>query len=1021
MNVTDLLSTGSTHTQSMPPRDEFIQQQSNGFPGSPPVLPPSGISGVRFPSQLLHVLPHNYAVNVGSLGSFGPQPGTFEYSPQTYDGEVPYDARRLSVSSHATYEALAPPMQAQTWLPGDEGIPLPPTREITWDYDKKGIPTSRPRNAEGPALAASAGGSSAGTAKRQSKAKAAAERRIQNLTDPKPCFCGELAELCKTQPIHFCSLCNSAFHQACIVAFRTWKPEFIPLLGDDFFHLECRRCTRGKEKIKRLSITWVDVTHIALLNLAQTLPPRNTCANGLKYYAWKADICQFIDQHWDQFWIKARTPTWENTVASCLSTQERFVAGPKEFGSDQGLWALENEAPPSSYEHGNRHMTPVASISRDGTLQDRTKGKRKRLESDNEDGDKGPGDGNTKNKTETKAKRSRANSKSDISAIATSQTPDIDEEHATEAATKPRIPRAKPRRKSKKKIPIEEPIDPATAIEIYPDIDADIASNVQMSKDTTHRAPQITVGDSGLTVHTDGGYRMAKATHGVWEGKWYYEVMLNDHVGHTRIGWSQISGDLQAPCGYDQFSYGFRDSPGTLFHRKKKSTTPESYHGGYGPGDIVGISIELPPSGNMDDLLRRLWVRKEPYLPFRSRPIPSTSPSEIVFYKNGVSLGVAFKDLLRGKYHPAISSYRGGSATVNFGPQFRYPPPPGYRPMSDAAELPRWADIEAGIVSYDGETWDVESKDAAPEEEQAATPTPSSDTDAEEQEDHEDRDEAKSASESPDSDERFPQDFKEEPPKPPSPEIAQMDPDEMSGIQALLSLGGSGFLGDALPPDIGPTTTIPLTFSNPQSRQSSDLMLEIDAKEAEVLDLIRRSSADASMFARSPTDLDVASPMDIDPPMQAERQQVGIPVDLHTTLLPMISNLPSHLPELHTHPNVETPALTDSNDVTSAERDSVDHLQENSLPPTGQQDATPSTSATAPNSSVQPENPAVNTPLNDDNSVPAFQVSPTRVIDTQTSLLKASTSDLSVTGILEPEIESRETESTDPASPEATA
>jgi hypothetical protein len=58
---------------------------------------------------------------------------------------------------------------------------------------------------------------------------------------------------------------------------------------------------------------------------------------------------------------------------------------------------------------------------------------------------------------------------------------------------------------------------------------------------------------------------MAKSTHGVWEGVWYFEVLINDHVGNSRIGWSQISGDLQAPCGYDQFSYSFRDNPGSLF------------------------------------------------------------------------------------------------------------------------------------------------------------------------------------------------------------------------------------------------------------------------------------------------------------------------------------------------------------------------------------------------------------------------------------------------------------------------
>lgn len=64
---------------------------------------------------------------------------------------------------------------------------------------------------------------------------------------------------------------------------------------------------------------------------------------------------------------------------------------------------------------------------------------------------------------------------------------------------------------------------------------------------------------------------MAKATHGVWEGNWYYEAKVNAGPnGHVRIGFSQISGDLQAPCGYDMFSYSIRDQPGSLFHKARQ-------------------------------------------------------------------------------------------------------------------------------------------------------------------------------------------------------------------------------------------------------------------------------------------------------------------------------------------------------------------------------------------------------------------------------------------------------------------
>lgn len=90
--------------------------------------------------------------------------------------------------------------------------------------------------------------------------------------------------------------------------------------------------------------------------------------------------------------------------------------------------------------------------------------------------------------------------------------------------------------------------------------------------------------------------------------------------------------------------------------------------------------------------------------------------------------------LLVGKYHPAISSYRGGSVTLNFGPDFRFAPPPRYRPMSDANDLPLWVDIQKGLAVRDGHTWSLAAAQAAGEDEQDFnnnTPGPSSSVDGE--------------------------------------------------------------------------------------------------------------------------------------------------------------------------------------------------------------------------------------------------------------------------------------------------
>ena len=84
---------------------------------------------------------------------------------------------------------------------------------------------------------------------------------------------------------------------------------------------------------------------------------------------------------------------------------------------------------------------------------------------------------------------------------------------------------------------------------------------------------------------------------GVNSGKWYFEVTVleadtlpNMPEPHTRIGWSRrdgmsttvdsvilsafrhlshfaCAGNLQGPCGYDSFSYSYRDVNGFAFHK----------------------------------------------------------------------------------------------------------------------------------------------------------------------------------------------------------------------------------------------------------------------------------------------------------------------------------------------------------------------------------------------------------------------------------------------------------------------
>ena len=53
----------------------------------------------------------------------------------------------------------------------------------------------------------------------------------------------------------------------------------------------------------------------------------------------------------------------------------------------------------------------------------------------------------------------------------------------------------------------------------------------------------------------------------------------------------EFAGILQAPCGYDKFSYSWRSRKGTAFHQSKGHHYCNS---GYMEGDTLGFFISLP-------------------------------------------------------------------------------------------------------------------------------------------------------------------------------------------------------------------------------------------------------------------------------------------------------------------------------------------------------------------------------------------------------------------------------------------
>ncbi|KAJ1723893.1 transcription factor, contains a PHD finger motif [Coemansia erecta] len=579
------------------------------------------------------------------------------------------------------------------------------------------------------------------------------------------------AESLKTVP---CLECGSRCHIDCIVCAAKFKDKI--LLGDDFFHFKCFKCTKGQERFKRYHLSWVDVVHITLFNLTHNPQIRpNSGSNRLKgddptgqfsggehgpqeygdsriYFHYKADVSKFIDKHWSYFWTKSRGETWVNSASSALSTNStenvpedgRFESGKAKYNKN-GMWALTDDLRfPSSYDSPQQQKSRVITytFADDGSLillPSQASGRRKR-------------------RTDVAPKSSSVRSKKPR-APGTPGTP-VDgsgslsgyyegEYGSSTSLAHSKRTTARGKRESKN----------TWSISMWPDID-NPPGPAHMSREETHAATQFVIESDRMTVWNDKGYRMAKASHGVETGAWYFEVDVLQPVRpefNLRIGWSQISGELNATCGYDVFSYSVRAKPSTRFHAAIGSHYGEEY----GPGDTLGLLIYLPTldDDEKQDLADRKWHPGEKYRRFiysrpesqrpynadsETPPLPVLSGSELVYFKNGKCLGPAFQKLYLGKYYPTVSSYMGGKVKVNLGPNFKYPPPATWtnsmtiRPISDleyvapvpappsaptASETAPSNPDDIAVKQEPGQQMDVDSSQLAPPDASSAPVT----------------------------------------------------------------------------------------------------------------------------------------------------------------------------------------------------------------------------------------------------------------------------------------------------------
>eukprot|EP00899_Mesostigma_viride_P019370 jgi/Mesvir1/27434/Mv07223-RA.1 len=265
----------------------------------------------------------------------------------------------------------------------------------------------------------------------------------------------------------------------------------------------------------------------------------------------------------------------------------------------------------------------------------------------------------------------------------------------------------------------------------------------------TNKAAQIVLSADRMAATGEKGYRMARATHCVHEGAWYYEIKVEflGETGHVRLGWCTAQSDLQTPVGFDAHGYSYRDIVGDKVHAARR----QPYGEGYKEGDVIGCYIYIPPGLQKPSTVQRVEYQGAFYAarPLAEEPASKNAKPEplpgsaVAFFKNGVFQGVAFRDINDGCYYPAVSTYTlpkpvGGGACVrcNFGPTFAFPPVlpedltregggasplPPPRPMSDqgtplqAVAPAATAGAEPGVVS---------GAEAAPPVTDAVAPVP---------------------------------------------------------------------------------------------------------------------------------------------------------------------------------------------------------------------------------------------------------------------------------------------------------
>ncbi|KAL1506408.1 hypothetical protein ABEB36_005778 [Hypothenemus hampei] len=497
------------------------------------------------------------------------------------------------------------------------------------------------------------------------------EKQEKKQSEPGNCYCAKDRNLNLVELL--CANCSRWFHESCI-GYQLGK--LVPFLSNYVFL--CKNCSpTGLETFRKSQAQIAQMCVTAIANLQQTSSKDGT--NRVLFNKEK-EIIPYIEYHWEALTTTSRrvTQSWHATVTKALikDIHVLFVFEDKGDGQMYGLLNTDLTSIKPNYDamiKGGTLKVTEMGIQHAAGLKSRSM-KRKLV------GELGS-----------------TNKKGRSIDLATPKLP----AHG--------YPLDHPFNKDGYRYLLAEP-DPHAPFRQEFDESSDWAGKpipgwlYRTSIPSTvllalhDRAPQLKISEDRLAVTGDKGYSTVRATHFVTKGCWYWEATIEEmpEGSATRLGWGQDYANLQAPLGYDKFGYSWRSKKGTKFHESHGL----HYSNGYGEGDTIGFMIILPkndktklaPNTYKDRPLVKfkshLYYEEKDHVQERIKTLVALPGGKTLNFKNGECQGVAFENIYQGSYYPTLSLFKNVTVSVNFGPNFKYPPSNEYdwKPMSEKGE-----------------------------------------------------------------------------------------------------------------------------------------------------------------------------------------------------------------------------------------------------------------------------------------------------------------------------------------------